>query len=210
MSDSDNSQHIRDHFRSIRQRRLENNFTSGSNMESDNQSAEMQVDIDDDDNEREVNDQQDPVILEDPNIPYGETVIAEENDQVKVTFSRVTFRRNLKFKLTDFQYSMKVEFKEESEDLLLKDAIPTLLAGLEKVIDQVKTTFEPFLNRNMYITLAQNGLTPGIRVGVTNLQNDSTKEIVKKTQDKIYAVLESHQNLAVDTSLNIYLGSIHK
>ena len=37
-----------------------------------------------------------------------------------------------------------------------------------------------------------------------------TKEIVKKTQDKIYAVLESHQNLAVDTSLNIYLGSIHK
>ena len=62
----------------------------------------------------------------------------------------------------------------------------------------------------MYITLAQNGLTPVIRVGVTNLQNDSTKEIVKKTQDKIYAVLESHQNLAVDTSLNIYLGSIHK
>ena len=105
---------------------------------------------------------------------------------------------------------MKVEFKEESEDLLLKDAIPTLLAGLEKVIDQVKTTFEPFLNRNMYITLAQNGLTPGIRVGVTNLHNDSTKEIVKKTQDKTYAVLESHQNLAVDTSLNIYLGSIHK
>ena len=208
MSDSDNSQHIRDHFRSIRQRRLENNFTSGSNMESDNQSSEMQVDIDDDDNEQEVNDQ--PVILQDPNIPYGETVIAEENDQVKVTFSRVTFRRNLKFRLTDFQYSMKVEFKEESEDLLLKDAIPTLLAGLEKVIDQVKTTFEPFLNRNMYITLAQNGLTPGIRVGVTNLQNDSTKEIVKKTQDKIYAVLESHQNLAVDTSLNIYLGSIRK
>ena len=208
MSDSDNSQHIRDHFRSIRQRRLENNFTSGSNMESDNQSSEMQVDIDDDDNEQEVNDQ--PVILQDPNIPYGETVIAEENDQVKVTFSRVTFRRNLKFRLTDFQYSMKVEFKEESEDLLLKDAIPTLLAGLEKVIDQVKTTFEPFLNRNMYITLAQNGLTPGIRVGVTNLQNDSTKEIVKKTQDKIYAVLESHQNLAVDTSLNIYLGRIRK
>ena len=208
MSDSDNSQHIRDHFRSIRQRRLENNFTSGSNMESDNQSSEMQVDIDDDDNEQEVNDQ--PVILQDPNIPYGETVIAEENDQVKVTFSHVTFRRNLKFRLTDFQYSMKVEFKEESEDLLLKDAIPTLLAGLEKVIDQVKTTFEPFLNRNMYITLAQNGLTPGIRVGVTNLQNDSTKEIVKKTQDKIYAVLESHQNLAVDTSLNIYLGSIRK
>ena len=66
MSDSDNSQHIRDHFRSIRQRRLENNFTSGSNMESDNQSAEMQVDIDDDDNEQEVNDQ--PVILQDPNI----------------------------------------------------------------------------------------------------------------------------------------------
>ena len=178
MSDSDNSQHIRDHFRSIRQRRLENNFTSGSNMESDNQSSEMQVDIDDDDNEQEVNDQ--PVILQDPNIPYGETVIAEENDQVKVTFSRVTFRRNLKFKLTDFQYSMKVEFKEESENLLLEDAIPTILAELEKVIDRVKTTFEPFLNWNMYIALAQNGLTPGIRVGVTNLQNDLTKEIVKK------------------------------
>ena len=180
MSDSDNSQHIRDHFRSIRQRRLENNFTSGSNMESDNQSAEMQVDIDDDDNEQEVNDQ--PVILQDPNIPYGETVIAEENDQVKVTFSRVTFRRNLKFRLTDFQYSMKVEFKEESEDLLLKDAIPTLLAGLEKVIDQVKTTFEPFLNRNMYITLAQNGLTPGIRVGVTNLQNDDQRNCEKNSR----------------------------
>ena len=80
MSNSENSENIRDHFRSIRQRRLENNFTSGSNMESDNQSAEMQVDIDDDDddNEQEVNDQ--PVILEDPNIPYGETVIAEENE----------------------------------------------------------------------------------------------------------------------------------
>lgn len=167
---SEDSQEIRNHFRAIRQRRLENNFTSGSNsiMESDSIQNAEDIEIDDANEENdniedlaEVSDRQEPAILQDPNVPYGQTIIAEENDQVRVTFSRITFRRNLKFRLTDFQYSMKVEFKEESENLLLKDAIPTILAGLEKVIDQIKQTFEPFLKRNMYITLAQNGLTPG-------------------------------------------------
>ena len=45
--------------------------------------------------------------MENPQIEIGSNIVALENDQLKVTFSRIQLKRNLKFKLTDIHYSIK-------------------------------------------------------------------------------------------------------
>ena len=172
--DSDESDEIRDNFRSIMDRRNDMNLTSGSVSIPSSESERDETEDFEDENEP----MQDPLAenepmpdrgpLQDPEIAYGEKIIAEETNQVKVTFSRVKFRRLLRFRLTDFQYSMKIEFKENEQDMLLKDCLPAILTGLRRVIENVKTTFDPHLNRSVYITVCQEGLVPGIKIGTFN------------------------------------------
>ena len=182
--DSDESDEIRDNFRSIMDRRNEINLISGSVSIPSFESERDETEDFEDENEpmqdplAENEPMQDPLAenepmpdrgpLQDPEIAYGEKIIAEETNQVKVTFSRVKFRRLLRFRLTDFQYSMKIEFKENEQDILLKDCLPAILTGLRRVIENVKTTFDPHLNRSVYITVCQEGLVPGIRIGTFN------------------------------------------
>ena len=180
-TDSDDSDEIRDHFRSIMDRRNDMNLTSGSvSIPSSESERDETEDFEDERDPLAIENEpiQDPLAenepmpdrgpLQDPEIAYGETIIAEETNQVKVTFTRVRFRRLLRFRLTDFQYSMKIEFKENEKDMLLKDCLPAILTGLRRVIENVKTSFQPHLNRNVYITLCQEGLVPGIKIGTFN------------------------------------------
>ena len=55
--------------------------------------------------------------MENPQIEIGSNIVALENDQLKVTFSRIQLKRNLKFKLTDIHYKMKIQLKENQENI---------------------------------------------------------------------------------------------
>ena len=55
--------------------------------------------------------------IQDPQIEIGSNIVALENDQVKVTFSRIQLKRNLKFKLTNIHYKMKIQLKENQQNI---------------------------------------------------------------------------------------------
>ena len=76
--------------------------------------------------------------MENPQIEIGSNIVALENDQLKVTFSRIQLKRNLKFKLTDIHYKMKIQLKENQENILLKESLPLIIQGLESVIQSIK------------------------------------------------------------------------
>ena len=81
--------------------------------------------------------------MENPQIEIGSNIVALENDQLKVTFSRIQLKRNLKFKLTDIHYKMKIQLKENQENILLKESLPLIIQGLESVIESIKEKFSP-------------------------------------------------------------------
>ena len=104
---------------------------------------------------------------------------------------------------------MKIDFKEGTIPLL-RQILPQVMQGLTQVIDDIKASFSN-LNRLMYVTLTHSGLTPGVKIGPSNLNSD-TNEIVTKCYEKVNFVLESHQTLNCNETLNIYivvLGSKH-
>ena len=92
--------------------------------------------------------------MENPQIEIGSNIVALENDQLKVTFSRIQLKRNLKFKLTDIHYKMKIQLKENQENILLKESLPLIIQGLESVIESIKEKFSPDLDRDMSIKFA--------------------------------------------------------
>ena len=143
--------------------------------------------------------------MENPQIEIGSNIVALENDQLKVTFSRIQLKRNLKFKLTDIHYKMKIQLKENQENILLKESLPLIIQGLESVIQNIKEKFSPDLDRDVLIKFAQNGLQAPIKMPVSNLQNDSVDTIVEKIAEKLAHVLESHNELRVDGSLSIFI-----
>ena len=143
--------------------------------------------------------------MENPQIEIGSNIVALENDQLKVTFSRIQLKRNLKFKLTDIHYKMKIQLKENQENILLKESLPLIIQGLESVIQSIKEKFSPDLDRDVLIKFAQNGLQAPIKMPVSNLQNDSVDTIVEKIAEKLAHVLESHNELRVDGLLSIFI-----
>ena len=143
--------------------------------------------------------------MENPQIEIGSNIVALENDQLKVTFSRIQLKRNLKFKLTDIHYKMKIQLKENQENILLKESLPLIIQGLESVIQSIKEKFSPDLDRDVLIKFAQNGPQAPIKMPVSNLQNDSVDTIVEKIAEKLAHVLESHNELRVDGSLSIFI-----
>ena len=169
-------------------------FSNSSESEMDYESAE--------ENLVEVENNQP---MQDPQIEIGSNIVALENDQVKVTFSRIQLKRNLKFKLTDIHYRMKIELKENQENILLKECLPLIIQGLEAVIENIKEKFSPDLDRDMLIKFAQNGLRAPIKMPSSNLQNDSVNTIVERIAEKLTHVLESHNELRQDGSLSIFI-----
>ena len=107
-------------------------FSNSSQSEMDYESAE--------ENLVEVENNQP---MENPQIEIGSNIVALENDQLKVTFSRIQLKRNLKFKLTDIHYKMKIQLKENQENILLKESLPLIIQGLESVIESIKEKFSP-------------------------------------------------------------------
>ena len=81
-------------------------FSNSSESEMDYESAE--------ENLVEVENNQP---MQDPQIEIGSNIVALENDQVKVTFSRIQLKRNLKFKLTNIHYKMKIQLKENQQNI---------------------------------------------------------------------------------------------
>ena len=143
--------------------------------------------------------------IQDPQIEIGSNIVALENDQVKVTFSRIQLKRNLKFKLTDIHYRMKIELKENQENILLKECLPLIIQGLEAVIENIKEKFSPDLDRDVLIKFAQNGFRAPIKMPSSNLQNDSVNTMVERITEKLTHVLESHNELRQDGSLSIFI-----
>ena len=202
--DSDDSGNLRNLFQ--RQTRPPNSDSEISNFSG---FTDPEIDNNQSDNEEiELENQEPPRPRQ---IPIGNNVIVFENDEISVSFSRVDFKRNWKFHLSDFHYRMRIDFKQNQDNIVLQDFLPVLANGIVGVIDNIKTYFQD-LNRLVFIKFAQNGLRPAIKIPVSHLQNESSEEIANKVISRLSAVLESHSGMKADASINIFfivLGEEH-
>ena len=92
--------------------------------------------------------------IEDPNFIIGEEISSFENDTLKISFIRVKFEKYERFNVTDYNFSLKIDFKKKYQDVLMTTVLDGFLDGLKQTFARVKRDFKHMLDRNMYITFS--------------------------------------------------------
>ena len=209
----------------------ESNANANPNVDNLEDENENQIDIDDnadntnDDNIEAPNDNEigyiEPEIreaiinsqennVEDPNFIIGQEISSFENDSLKISFRRVKFKKYERFNVTDYNFSLKIDFKNKYQDVLLTTVLNGFLDGLKQVFAQVKKDFRNRLDRNMYVTFFHKDLISPIVIGPLNFKEDTIESMVKKCETKIALVLTSHTSLSTSHTLFVMIRVLGK
>ena len=148
--------------------------------------------------------------IEDPNFIIGEEISSFENDALKISFRRVKFKKYERFNVTDYNFSLKIDFKKKYQDVLMTTVLDGFLDGLKQTFARVKRDFKHMLDRNMYITFYHKDLVSPIVVGPLNFKEETIESMVKKYETKISFVLTSHTSLSSSHTLFVMIRLLGK
>ena len=155
---------------------------------------------------------EDNEVIRDPNFTIGEEIASFENDNLKLSFRRVHFKKYERFNLTDYNFSLKIDFKKNYQDVLMTTVLDGYLDGLRQTFERIKRDFRNNLDRNMYVTFSHNDLVSPIVVGVLNFKDDTIDAMIERCETKIHMVLTSHTSLSSNHTLFVMirvLGTRH-
>ena len=91
-------------------------------------------------------------IIREPDFIIGEEIATFENDTLKLSYRRVKFKNYQRFNVTDYNFSLKIDFKKKYQDVLMTTVLDGYLDGLRQTFAQVKRDFRHNLDRSMYVT----------------------------------------------------------
>ena len=151
-------------------------------------------------------------IIREPDFIIGEEIATFENDTLKLSYRRVKFKNYQRFNVTDYNFSLKIDFKKKYQDVLMTTVLDGYLDGLRQIFERVKRDFRHNLDRNMYVTFFHKDLVSPIVVGPLNFKNDTVEKMIEKCETKIHLVLTSHTSLSSSHTLFIsirLLGDRH-
>ena len=182
---------------------------NADNLEAlnDNEIVNLQPEI-----EEAIINNEDNEVIRDPNFTIGEEIASFENDTLKLSYRRVKFKNYQRFNVTDYNFSLKIDFKKKYQDVLMTTVLDGYLDGLRQIFERVKRDFRHNLDRNMYVTFFHKDLVSPIVVGPLNFKNDTVEKMIEKCETKISLVLTSHTSLSSSHTLFIsirLLGDRH-
>ena len=121
---------------------LENvNDNEADPIENDNKADQIEPEIQE---EILINDGS---ILEDPNFIIGKEISSFQNDNPKLSYRRMKFKKYEWFNVTDYNFSLKIDFKKKYQDVLMTTVLDGFLNGLKKVFERAKRDFRHNLYR---------------------------------------------------------------
>ena len=189
----------------------DNDDNNGEDDINDNNSEDGNNDDTIEEDNNDSNDENNPEI-EDPDFNIGEDIASFENDDLKISYKRIKFKKFERFNLTDYNFSINITMKTERQSILMTTALESILEALARVFNNIKNDFAPNLDRNMYVTFIHKDLNPPVTCGPLNFKDSTVEEMVETCHIKLNAVLESHKTLTIDKNLVVLartLGSKH-
>lgn len=135
---------------------------------------------------------------------YESPTLLYENDKFKILVEKQSFKRQLKFRLEDHLYLLKVETKAPAKDLpLLKDMLEILDKTLNKILEEMKNAYKSDETNVVYITIKQDKMVSAIRSQGVELKSPS-QAITKHVLSAFHIFAQSADTLRLDRSFNIY------
>ena len=106
----------------------DNNCVGNDNIGKDDNIAK-------DDSEK-IKDQQNNPEIEDPDFNIGEEIASFENDDLKISYKRIKFKKFERFNLTDYNFSINITMKTERQSILMTTALESILGGFSSRLQQ--------------------------------------------------------------------------
>ena len=167
---------------------------------NDNEIVNLQPEI-----EEAIINNEDNEVIRDPNFTIGEEIASFENDNLKLSYRRVNFKKYERFNVTDYNFSLKIDFKKNYQDVLMTTVLDGYLDGLKQTFERIKRDFRHNLDRNMYVTFFHKDLVSPIVVGALNFKDETIEAMIERCETKISLVLTSHTSSSSSHTLFIMI-----
>ena len=143
------------------------------------------------------------------NISINQEIGSVENDDFTVKCSRIPFKSNNKFNISDFHFGLHYCFCANRHNLLISSALQGILNALANILQELKQLFTN-QDRILYVTMLHEDLISSVNIGPLNFANDSIQDMVEKMHIKLANILNSEKNLKVDRNLTIKVKVLGK
>ena len=175
------------------------------NLEANNQENIIPPVLQNQDVEMEPERQNNEKILKFP-IDSHNSVKVFENDQIEVYIKKTFHQRQVKFRLQDSMFHIKVKAKQDSTKPLLFDLLDVFERAFTFILRNLQTYYNPQDINEMYLTLYQDNMLNGLNSPAVKLQ-DNPKEVVDNILDMLYRFLISEKNmdLEINDTFTVYI-----
>ena len=143
------------------------------------------------------------------NISINQEIGSVENDDFTVTYSRIPFKSNNKFDISDFHFGLYYSFHANRQNLLISSALQEILNALANILQELKQLFAN-QDRILYVTMLHEDLVSSVNIGPLNFANDSIQYMVEKMHIKLANILNSEKNIKADRHLTIKVKVLGK
>ena len=143
------------------------------------------------------------------NISINQEIGSVENNDFTVKYSRVPFKSNNKFDISDFHFGLYYSFHANRQNLLISSALQGILNALANILQELKQLFTN-QDRILYVTMLHEDLISSVNIGPLNFANDSIQDMVEKMHIKLANILNSEKNLKADRNLTIKVKVLGK
>ena len=128
-----------------------------------------------------------------------------ENDQMELYVVRTNHVKQIKFRLEDHMYHMKITLKDTaSQPPMLRDILNFLESAFNFVLTSIRPLYQTNDHNIAFLTLYQKPMINGLNTGGFDIQEDAS-EMVNRVLKMLEQFLISNQTLQINETFKVYL-----
>ena len=127
-----------------------------------------------------------------------------ENEQLQMFIEKADHIKQIKFRLQDHLFHMKIQLKPGVEPPLMRDILNFLEIGFNHILTNIKTFYKPEDHNIAFLTLYQEPMINGLNTGGFDIQETSF-EMVERVLKMLEQFLVSNQTLRLNDTFKVYL-----
>jgi hypothetical protein len=129
-----------------------------------------------------------------------------ENNEIEVYIKKTFHQKQVRFRLQDSMFHIKVKTKQESTKPLLFDLLDVFERAFTFILRNLQSYYNSQDINEMYLTLYQDNMLNGLNSPAVRLQ-DNPKEVVDNILDMLYRFLISEKNmdLEINDTFTVYI-----
>lgn len=145
-----------------------------------------------------------PGLIINPELKNG-SVKVFDNQALSIYVLKAVHQRQKVFRFQDTMFHIKIEQKNEHEQLFLQDLLEIFYETFKYILDHLKKFFSLADHNIAYLTLFQEPMVNGLNTGGFDIEHDS-KENVNKLLAMLQQFLISNQELSLNNSFKVYIN----